>query len=167
METETQYEDAAIYNNQRVYRPQPKVPLGTMEVPAHLNKGTSRINATDKRQLEARQKSLPYLEQRSTETEEEHCFAQREYLHFVALTKQFRDADNARHPTTEQTRVLQEINDSVRTINLTGPDDGTPEVGQKMAAKLLSLKKDMEAALTSWNTAEKVSLVQHYCSKCV
>ena len=157
MDTENQYDDAALYNPQRTYRGPPKMPLGTMEVPAHLNKAsTSRVNVNDRRQLEARQKNLPHLEQRASETEQEHARAQAEYEKFYDLTKKFADAENARHPTVEQTRVLQEINDSVRTINLTGPDDGTPEMGRKMAERILTLKKNMDAALSAWNAAEKV-----------
>ena len=161
MEAENQYDDAALYNSQRNYRAPPKAPLGTMEIPAHLNKAsTSRINVNDRRQLEARQKKLPHLEQRAMETEQEHDRAQTEYLQYVELAKQYRDAENARTPTAEQSRVIREINESVRTINLTGPDDGTPELGRKMAERVLTLKKTMDAALASWNAAEKVNIVE-------
>ena len=157
METENQHDDAALYNPNRTFRQQPKMPLGTMEIPSHLNKAsTSAINVNDRRQLEARKRSLPHLEQRATETEAEHCRLQSEYFAYVALIKQYRDAENARCPTAEQSRVIREINESVRTINLTGPSDGTPELGQKMAQRTLTLKKDMDAAMASWNAAEKV-----------
>lgn len=158
MEAENQYDDAALYNSQRNFRAPQKMPLGTMEVPAHLNKAsTSRVNINDRRQLEARQKKLPHLEQRALETEQEHDRAQTEYDEYVALAKQYGDAENARTPTTEQSRVIRQINDSVRTINLTGPDDGTPEMCRKMAEKVLTLKKNLDAALSLWNAAEKVS----------
>ena len=163
METENQYDDAAVYNSNRNYRGPQKTPLGTMEIPAHLNKAsTSRINVNDRRQLEARQKKLPHLEHRAMETEQEHDRAQTEYYEYIELAKQYRDAENARTPTVEQSRVIREINDSVRTINLTGPDDGTPELGRKMAEKGLTLKKNMDAALTSWNAAEKVIILRIY-----
>ena len=156
METDG-HDDAALYNPNRAYRVQTKIPLGTMEVPAHLNKAsTSRANTTDRRLLEARNRNLPHLERRAAEAEEAHTRAQTEYFEFVELAKQYRDAENARNPTDRQNRVIREINQSVQSINLTGPGDGTDELTRKMAEKVLTLKKDMDAAQTAWNTAEKV-----------
>ena len=157
MDTDNQHDDPMLYDSTRAYRVQTKIPLGTMEVPAHLNKAsTSGVNATNRRQLEARKRNLPHLERSAAEAEEAHSKAQSEYYEFVELTKQFHDAENARHPTDQQSRVIREINDSVQFINLTGPSDGTPILTRKMAEKLLSLKKDKDAAMTQWNTASKV-----------
>ena len=53
----------SLYDQGRHYRPQAKMPLGTMEIPAHLNKAsTSQANESARRQLEARRKTLNYLE---------------------------------------------------------------------------------------------------------
>ena len=151
------HDDAALYNPHRAYRVQTKIPLGTMEVPAHLNKATtSRTNTTDRRLLEARNRNLPHLERRAAEAEEAHTQAQSDYFEFVDLATKFHDAENARNPTEQQSRVIREINQSVQTINLTGPGDGTPEMTRKMAEKVLSLKKTMDQAQTAWNAAEKV-----------
>ena len=159
MEVENQHDDAALYNSNRAYRVQTKIPLGTMEVPAHLNKAsTARGNATDRRLLEARKRGLPHLERRASEAEAEHTRASDEYYEFVELATQYRDAENARNPTDEQSRVIREINQSVQSINLTGPGDGTPELTRKMAEKVLTLKKAMDTAQTAWNNAEKVKL---------
>lgn len=158
MESGNQHDDPMQYNSNRAYRTQSKIPLGTMEIPAHLNKAsTSSINVTNRKQLEARQRTLPNLERAAADAEAEHTRAEAEYLKFVDLTTQYRDAENARNPSTEQSRVIQEINDSVATINLTGPDDGTPILGRKMAVQLLNLKKAMDAAMTQWNSKAKVN----------
>ena len=157
METDTGYDDPKYYDANRAYRGQTKIPIGTMEIPAHLNKAsTSRVNVNDRRQLESRNRNLPHLERRVMETEEEASRAQTEYYNFVDLTKQFQDADDARNPTESQARVIREINESVQTINLTGPGDGTPELTRKMAEKVLTLKKAMDTATANWNAANKV-----------
>ena len=150
------HDDQSLYNPHRAYRVQTKIPLGTMEVPTHLNKAsTSKVNASDRQQLESRNRNRPRLERRVAEAHEAHTRAQDEYDDFVELTRQYPDAENARNPTVEQSRVIREINQSVQSINLTGPDDGTPELARKMAEKLLTLKKNMDAALAAWNAAEK------------
>ena len=157
MDSENQHDDPMLYNSNRVYRNQNKVPLGTMEIPAHLNKAsTSSVNVTNRKQLEARKRTLPNLERAAADAEAAHTLASDEYTNFVDLATQYRDAENARQPTAEQSRVIREINDSVITINLTGPGDGTPELGRKMAVQVLNLKKKKDAAMTRWNTAAKV-----------
>ena len=157
MDTDNQHDDPTIYNPNRAYRVQTKIPLGTMEIPAHLNKAsTSRANQSDRSQLEARNRNLPHIERRVKEAEIAHSNAQNEYYSFVDLTSKYRDAENARNPSSQQLLVIREINDSVQTINLTGPDDGTPEIGRKMAEKLLTLKKNMDTAMNTWNSVNKV-----------
>ena len=157
METDNS-DNVMLYDSNRAYRGQSKIPVGTMEIPAHLNKAsTSRVNVSDRRQLESRRRNLPFLERRAEEAEEEASRAQTEYFQFVDLTKQFRDADNARNPTENQARVIREINDSVQSITLTGPGDGTPELTRKMAEKVLSLKKAMDTANSGSNAANKVN----------
>ena len=167
MDVDNQNDDQTLFNPNRAYRVQTKIPLGTMEVPAHLNKtSTSRSNDQDRRQLESRNRNKPRLERRAEETEAAYARAQDEYDEFVELTTQYRDAENARNPTDQQSRVIREINVSVQSINLTGPDDGTPEIGRKMAEKLLSLKKVMDTAWTAWNAAEKVNFfLRHFLKK--
>ena len=156
MDVDNQNDDQ-LFNPHRAYRVQTKIPLGTMEVPSHLNKAsTSRSNDNDRRLLESRNRNKPRLERRAEETEAAYQRAQDEYDNFVDLTTQYRDAENARNPTEQQSRVIRELNESVQTINLTGPGDGTPELGRKMAEKLLTLKKTMDTAMTAWNAAEKV-----------
>ena len=150
-------DDLKYYDSGRAYRGQNKIPIGTMEIPAHLNKAsTSKINVSDRKQLESRKRSRDYLQRRADEAEQEHTRSQNEYYEFVDLTRSYRDAENARNPTEDQARVIRELNDSVQTINLTGPGDGTPLLARKMAEKLLTLKKAMDAASSSWNAATKV-----------
>ena len=157
METDNGHDDVKLYDSARTYRGQTKIPVGTMEIPAHLNKAsTSRVNVSDRRQLESRKRNLHYLERRAEEAEEEASRAQAEYYQFVDLMKQFQEADNARNPTENQARVIREINESVQSINLTGPGDGTPEITRKMAEKVLGLKKVMDTANASSNAANKV-----------
>ena len=158
MDADNQHDDSVLYNPDRAYRVHTKMPLGTMEVPNYLNNAaTSRSNVSSRRQLEARNRNLPNLERRAVEAEEAHERAKEEYDAFVELTKKYHEAENARNPTEQQSRVIRELNESVQTINLTGPGDGTPELTRKMAEKLLTLKKDMDAASTAWNVAESVS----------
>ena len=147
----------STYDPTRPYRPQMKMPVGTMEIPTHLNKAsTSQANDSLRRQLEARRKTYNHLENRCNEAEADHSEAESAYLEFVALMKRFKEADNARHPTAEQTQIIHDLNESVANIQVQGPDNGVPELGRKMAEKALQLKKAKDTAWTSWNQATKV-----------
>ena len=142
----------------RAYRQQTKIPIGTMEIPAHLDKdGTSTVNATDRKQLESRRRTLKHLDRRRIETEEEHTAAETEYYDFLELMESWKSASNIRNPTDEQQVIIRSMNESVSSINLTGPNNGIPEIQRKMSEKVLKLKDVKNAAMSAWNSALKVS----------
>ena len=152
-------EENHSYDPARAYRQQTKIPLGTMEVPAHLDKaGTSAVNATDRKQLEARRRALKRLDRRRIETEAEHETAETEYDSFVDLMDDWKAANNVRTPTDEQQVIIRTMNESVSSINLTGPNNGVPEIQRKMSEKVLKLKDAKNAAFAAWTGALKVSI---------
>ena len=147
------------YDPARAYRQQTKIPIGTMEIPSHLDKDSaSSVNATDRKQLESRRRTLKHLDRRRIETEEEHSAAETEYYDFVELMEDWKGANNARDPTEEQQVIIRSMNESVSSINLTGPNNGVPEIQRKMSEKVLKLKDAKNAAMTAWNSALKVKL---------
>ena len=156
-------DETHTYDPARTYRQQTKIPIGTMEVPAHLDKaGTSTVNANDRKQLESRRRTLKHLDRRRAETEEEHSVAETEYYDFLELMEEWKSASNVRSPSDEQQVIIRTMNESVSSINLTGPNNGVPEIQRKMSEKVLKLKDVKNAAMTAWNNALKVNLSQSY-----
>ena len=148
------------YDPNRMYRQQTKIPIVTMEVPAHLDKaGTSSVNATDRKQLESRRRTLKHLDRRRIETEEEHETAETEYYDFLELMENWKGASNVVNPTEDQQVIIRTMNESVSSITLTGPNNGVPEIQRKLSEKVLKLKDTKNTAMAAWTAALKVIFI--------
>ena len=129
--------------------------FNTPQLPAaYLSNSKSAVNQDARQEIINRQNKVNHLFRQRTDGRADVDAKEKAYQDFEALAESFFDADNARYPTEEQNRTINDLNESISTVVLAGDQaagSARAQTKAKITSKILTLKEEAETSRKNWN----------------